>query len=188
MFKENFRYSTIGLCIVVFIIFILQTTIGGFTDSYNLIGPEAFSRPWILVTSIFLHGGLEHLMYNLFALALFGIILENIIGTKKFMLLFFISGILGALALLRPNMTIWIYFMPMPMYLAGIVYLIINFFGAYLGIGNTGYIAHLSGLVVGAYFGYSYRNKYGEHKPYTRSNELIDKYLDEYEKENKLRK
>ncbi|MBS3150142.1 rhomboid family intramembrane serine protease, partial [Candidatus Woesearchaeota archaeon] len=96
----------------------------------------------------------EHLMYNLFALALFGIILENIIGTKKFMLIFFMSGIvasvissffynsalgasgaifgiLGALALLRPNMTIWIYFMPMPMYIAGIVYLIINFFGAY---------------------------------------------------------
>jgi len=211
MFKENFRYSTIVLCIIIFIIFILQITISGFTDPYKLIGPEAFSRPWILVTSIFLHGSLEHLMYNLFALALFGIILENIIGTKKFMLIFFMSGIvasvissffynsalgasgaifgiLGALALLRPNMTIWIYFMPMPMYIAGIVYLIINFFGAYLGVGNTGYIAHLSGLVVGAYLGYSYRNKYGEHKPYTRSNELIDKYLDEYEKENKLRK
>ena len=78
--------------------------------------------------------------------------------------------------------------MPMPMYIAGIVYLFLNIFGAYFNIGPTGYIAHLSGLVVGVAFGYIYRSKYGEHKPYTRSNELVDKYLDEYERENKLRK
>lgn len=211
MFKENFRYSTIVLCIVIFLIFILQITISGFTDSYKLVGPEAFSRPWILLTSIFLHGSLQHLMYNLLALALFGIILENIINTKRFLILFFSSGliasivssffynsalgasgaiygILGALALLRPNMTIWIYFMPMPMYIAGIVYLFINFFGAYLGIGNTGYVAHLSGLVVGLYFGYKYRKNFGEHKKYTATNEWVDKYLDDYERDNKLRR
>jgi len=32
------------------------------------------------VSAIFLHGGIAHLMYNLFALALFGSILERLIG------------------------------------------------------------------------------------------------------------
>ncbi|MBS3149278.1 rhomboid family intramembrane serine protease [Candidatus Woesearchaeota archaeon] len=125
------------------------------------MGKDAFNRPWTLITSIFLHGSLEHLMYNLFALALFGIILENVIGTRKFLVLFFISGlfasvissffynsalgasgaiygILGALVVLRPTMQIWAYYIPMPMYIAGLVYFVVNFFGAYFGIGNTG--------------------------------------------------
>ena len=211
MLKENFRYSTIILCVLIFIVFILQISVSGFTDYFKLVGNEAFSRPWILLTSIFLHGSLEHLMYNLLALALFGIILENIINTKRFLILFFSSGliasivssffynsalgasgaiygILGALVLLRPNMQIWAYYVPMPMYIAGVVYFFVNFFGAYLGIGSTGYIAHLSGLVVGLFFGFRYIKKYGEHRKYTATNELVEKYLDEYERENKLRK
>ena len=82
----------------------------------------------------------------------------------------------------------WLYYIPMPMYFAGIVYVIINLFGAYFGIGNTGYIAHLSGLVVGLIFAIKLRKKYGEHKAYTSTNELVDKYLDDYERKNKLRK
>ncbi len=211
MLKENFRYSAIILCIIIFIVFIFQITLNGFTDSLKLIGKDAFNRPWTLITSIFLHGSLEHLMYNLFALALFGIILENVIGTRKFLVLFFISGliasiissffynsalgasgaiygILGALVVLRPTMQIWAYYIPMPMYIAGLVYFVVNFFGAYFGIGNTGYIAHLSGLVIGLMFGFILRKKFGEHRNYTHINESIDKYLDEYERDNKLRK
>ena len=172
MLKQNFRYSVLIICGIILVAFILQFAVDGFTDSFKLVGSEAFTRPWILLTSIFLHGDIGHILYNLFALALFGIILENIIGTRKFLVLFFSSGliasiissffytsalgasgaiygILGGLVILRPSMQIWLYYVPMPMYFAGLVYIIINLFGAYFGIGNTGYIAHLSGLVVG---------------------------------------
>ena len=211
MFKQNFRFSTIILAIIIFLVFIIQVIDSSFTESYKLVGNEAFERSWILFTSIFLHVSLEHLLYNLFALVLFGIILENIIGSKRFLFVFLLSGliasvissffynsalgasgaifgVMGTLIVLRPNMSIWVYMIPMPMYIAGIVYFVINFFGAYLGIGSTGYVAHLSGLGVGLIFGLNYRKKFGEHRTYTATNEWVDKYLDEYERKNKLRK
>ncbi len=210
MQKNNFQFSTLILAGFIILIFILQNAIPNFTDSFKLIGSDIFKRPWILITSIFLHANMPHLLLNLFSLVLFGIILENVIGTKKYLLIFlatgflssFISsffyssalgasgaifGILGTLVILRPKMMIWVYGMPMPMAIAGILYLGINFFGAYFNIGNTGYIAHLSGLIAGLFFGIFYRKKYKEQKPSSKIDKAIEKDLDSYEREYNLR-
>lgn len=53
-------------------------------------------RPWQIITHMFCHGGLTHLLFNGIALFSFGAIMEIKLGTKKFLSLFFISG-LGAL-------------------------------------------------------------------------------------------
>ena len=135
--KYNIR-AALWLSFVIFVIFLLQVLIEGFTDYFILDAKTALFNSYTLVTAIFLHSGIPHLFYNLFGLALFGSILEHIIGSKKFLILFFVSGlaaslvsipfyarvlgasgaifgILGMLGILRPKLTVWLYSMPMPM-------------------------------------------------------------------------
>jgi membrane associated rhomboid family serine protease len=50
---------------------------------------------WRLITSIFVHGGLMHLLFNMYGVYLFGTLVTPHIGTRRFLGLFFISGILG---------------------------------------------------------------------------------------------
>lgn len=51
--------------------------------------------PWTFVTSIFLHANFEHLLFNMIALFFFGLALENMVGRKLFVTIFFLSGIVG---------------------------------------------------------------------------------------------
>ncbi|HEY5327899.1 MAG TPA: rhomboid family intramembrane serine protease [Mucilaginibacter sp.] len=54
-------------------------------------------RVWQIITYMFLHGGWEHILFNMFALFSFGPILEYAIGPKRFFNLYFICGV-GAIA------------------------------------------------------------------------------------------
>lgn len=56
-----------------------------------------FFKPWQLVTYMFLHGGFSHFFFNMFTLLMFAPNLENIWGTKKFLLFYFVTGIGAAL-------------------------------------------------------------------------------------------
>jgi membrane associated rhomboid family serine protease len=49
--------------------------------------------PWQLITYMFLHGGFIHLLFNMFALWMFGVELENTWGQKRFLTYYFICGI-----------------------------------------------------------------------------------------------
>jgi membrane associated rhomboid family serine protease len=60
-------------------------------------GSELF-RPYQLVTHMFMHGGLMHLFFNMFALWMFGKILEAVWGSKRFLIYYFVTG-LGAASL-----------------------------------------------------------------------------------------
>lgn len=53
---------------------------------------------WQLFTHMFMHGGVWHLFFNMFALYTFGCVVERTIGTKKFLILYFVAGF-GAVAL-----------------------------------------------------------------------------------------
>ena len=63
----------------------------------HYLGSPLF-RPWQLVTHLFMHGDFWHLFFNMFALFMFGKILEMVWGSRRFMVYFFITG-LGAAAL-----------------------------------------------------------------------------------------
>ena len=52
-------------------------------------------RPYQLVTHMFMHGGFMHLLFNMFALWMFGRVLENVWGPKRFFIFYFVTG-LGA--------------------------------------------------------------------------------------------
>ncbi len=50
-------------------------------------------RIWQLVTYLFLHGGVEHLLFNMLALWMFGATLEKDWGTRRFLKYYFLCGI-----------------------------------------------------------------------------------------------
>lgn len=68
------------------------------------MGSDMF-RPWQYVTYMFMHGSLEHIFFNMFALWMFGYILENYWGTKRFLIFYFVCGIGAGLV---HSLTIWL--------------------------------------------------------------------------------
>lgn len=71
-----------------------------FDEKLRIIGgirvmAESNFYPWQLISYQFLHGGFLHLLFNMFALWMFGIELEQMWGSKKFLTFYLLSG-LGA--------------------------------------------------------------------------------------------
>ncbi len=54
-------------------------------------------HPYQIITHMFMHGSLSHLFFNMFALWMFGMSVENLWGGKRFFIFYFVSG-LGAAA------------------------------------------------------------------------------------------
>ena len=50
-------------------------------------------KPHQIITHMFMHGSLSHLLFNMFALWMFGSMLENYIGSKKFLVFYLICGL-----------------------------------------------------------------------------------------------
>jgi membrane associated rhomboid family serine protease len=184
---EKKYFFCLWLSLICVIVFVLQNIIPGFTEMFYLTN-NSLASPWTFLTAVFLHGSIAHLFYNLFALILFGIMLESIIGSKRFLWLFLVSGflanlasfwfypsslgasgaimaIIGCLAVLRPLMTIWAFSLPMPMFVAAIIWIggsVMGIFG--FGDQSTGYLAHLGGIAVGLVYGFYLRLRYPQKK------------------------
>ncbi|MFZ5955193.1 MAG: rhomboid family intramembrane serine protease [Nanoarchaeota archaeon] len=177
--------SVFWLALICIIAFILQSIIPQSTNAF-LLNENSFHQPYRFITSIFLHGDILHLAYNLFALLLFGFILERYIGTKKFLAVFFISGItanliavnfysqslgasgaifgvIGALTVIKPFLIVWAFALPMPLILASILWAAGDIFRTFTN-SNIGTIAHLSGIIFGIIFGFLFRKKHKENK------------------------
>lgn len=63
---------------------------------YYFASPEF--KPYQIVTHMFSHGSVPHLVFNMFSLVMFGSLLERIWGPKRFLLFYLVTG-LGAVAL-----------------------------------------------------------------------------------------
>lgn len=91
--------------VIINVIMLVATWVLGTRFNVDLVrilgmyfpGSENF-RPYQIATHIFMHGGLMHLFFNMFALWMFGRILENVWGGQRFLLYYFVTG-LGAAAL-----------------------------------------------------------------------------------------
>jgi len=203
------RFVPLWLSGIIVIVYVLQQLFS--TEPFLLISSLKWAEPWRLVTAMFAHGSPAHLLNNLFALVLFGLILEGRIGPKRMLWLFLatgiivnifspyerslgasgaIYGILGALALLRPGMVIWVNWIPMPMIIASAVWLLQDLFGVFYP-SNVANLAHISGLFVGAATAIYWRKQFGdktEHKAKPEKDHVLEKQLDEWERQHMLRK
>jgi membrane associated rhomboid family serine protease len=140
----------------------------------------------------------------MFALALFGSVLESIIGGKKFLLTFFLSGIIagigslafysssigasgaiygvmGALAVLRPRMIVYIGF-PLPMALAVVAWAGGDLLGLFTPSDLTGHAVHLFGLILGLAYGIFLMKKYGEKRTKDKKEDISEEDFRRWEK------
>lgn len=81
--------------IVVFILtYVLQTDLMyRYLAAFYPFSP--FFHSWQIITHMFMHGSFLHILFNLMTLYSFGPVLEQVLGDKKYVILYFVSG-LGA--------------------------------------------------------------------------------------------
>ena len=153
--------------------------VGPFMYKYFSLWPldSGLFYPWQLVTYIFLHANWMHIFFNMFALWLFGQGIENLWGTKRFTIYFFVTGIgaaiiqlliggnapvigasgaifgiLLAFGMMFPDQYIILLFPPIPIKAK---YFVIIYGGIELvsGVGNfnvgIAHFAHLGGMLFG---------------------------------------
>ena len=105
-------YALIALCVIAYVAELaggggLSGTGGGtateegglFAYGLNSSGEAigvAFGQPYRLITAAFLHAGLIHLAFNMFALYILGTLLEPAIGTARFLGIYFVSVLSGS--------------------------------------------------------------------------------------------
>lgn len=196
-------YVTAVLLALNILLFIVQVAVSGFTEEFLLASADITARPWILLTSMFLHGSPSHLLGNMFALAIFGFILESIIGSKRYMALYIGGGVfasflssffyesalgasgaifvvIGALAAMRPGMTVYAMGSPMPMIAAAGLWLLLDIVGVFFP-SSVANIAHIAGLLFGAVVGYALKQREPKHPKGKREKSISDDEFDEWE-------
>ena len=95
--------NIIILNVIVFILAMLIPQLNTYLAAYYPTSPNF--KSWQIITHMFMHGGFMHIAFNMLTLASFGPLLERFLGEKKYILLYFLSG-LGAYAL----NSLWIYY------------------------------------------------------------------------------
>lgn len=197
--SQRFNLNPIWVIIAInFLLFIVTIAWGRFI--FNIEGvsvlayrahyylglmPMAFwERPWTIVTNIFIHAGYEniwHILGNMIVLYFFGRALTMLVGTNKFLLVYFVGGIVGnifylllgeplsiavgasgavyalagALVMMRPNARVLLYFIiPMPLWVVVLIFFVIWSF-----IPGVAWQSHFGGLIAGLVFGYFFRRR-----------------------------
>ena len=87
---------TLRLIIANVIVFFLERTVPGLASSLVFVPALVLQRPWTIITYMFLHAGLAHIAFNMIALFFFGPRVESRLGSGRFLWLYFLSGISGA--------------------------------------------------------------------------------------------
>jgi membrane associated rhomboid family serine protease len=85
-------------------VFFLQMMQPGLTGEFAFVPSLFLARPWTAFTYMFLHGSFTHILFNMLGLWIFGPALELRLGGKRFLTLYFIGGLTGALlSVATPN-------------------------------------------------------------------------------------
>jgi membrane associated rhomboid family serine protease len=186
MAYNNYRPSqsttpiVLNLIIINALVFVAQMVFDSSWDLTNRMALYSYDsglfEPYQLVTYMFAHGGFLHILFNMYALWIFGSVLERLWGAKKFLIFYLacglgagltqmfivggsaigasgaIMGLLAAFAYTFPNTQFYILPFPFPIkakYLAAI-YAAIDLFSGFSGSDDhVAHFAHLGGLVVG---------------------------------------
>jgi len=93
------------ILIATVLMFFVQQTVPGATSLLYLVPTQVLARPWTIVTYMFLHAGFGHIFWNMLGLYFFGPRVESRMGSQRFLTLYLVSGVVGALfsVLLAPR-------------------------------------------------------------------------------------
>jgi len=142
------------------------------------------SRPWTLLTSMFIHYDFWHIFGNMITLFFFGTFLNRLVGSRRFLLVYFVGGLVGnllyvllgqdlsvaigasgaiyaiagALVVMMPTLSVRLYFLvPVPLWVVVLI-----FFGLWSVPGvipGVAWQAHLGGMAVGLIAGWFFRKR-----------------------------
>ena len=196
---KKIAWATLILVTVCTLLFIGQVSITlsspeaikGFIREYAVSRQSIFElKPWQLVSYMFFHAGIGHLFGNMALLYILGDNVEEKVGFKKFIFLYFASGIAGGIAqAFSPNQSLpvigasgavagimaayWVMFpfirirmviLFKPLFF-GIkwyfgIWLLYNVLMSLTGIGNVAWYCHLGGFIIGLVIAWAYRRQY----------------------------
>lgn len=172
-----------SLIIINLLLFVATTVNQDLTYHLGLIPAIFWDQPWTLVTAMFIHANVWHILANMLTLYFFGSYLNRLLGTWKFLVVYFAGGILGGivylvlsfdsyaigvgasgaifslggtLAVMRPKLRVIVFPIPVPLPLWIAViggFVIISLFP------GVAWQAHLGGLVLGLVAGYIFRRR-----------------------------
>ena len=93
-FLQNIPPVTRSLLIVNVLMFVATCINPGLMKGLFAMAYPAASdfRWWQPVTHMFMHDGIWHILFNMYTLVMFGMVVERALGTKKFLILFFVTG------------------------------------------------------------------------------------------------
>ena len=77
------------------VMYLLTMLAPGLMTAMMLVPADVFLRPWTIITYMFMHAGVSHILFNMLGLFFFGPQLEIELGGKRFLWLYFISGLAG---------------------------------------------------------------------------------------------
>lgn len=206
------RTAALPMIVVILAFFGIQVLLGDAARGLALVANQAFAKPWMFVTHMFLHSGFAHLLFNLYALFIFGPLLEQKVGAKRWLTIYFVAGIIaalvhvfiypesvavgasaaimgiiGALIILWPDLRLLLFFIiPTPLWIAGIIFAALDIFGIFYqqGVAN---LAHLVGLGIGLLFGLYFKKKRKKYrKVFTGKSHLSEEDIGQYLKSGRL--
>ena len=169
------------LLIINVIVFLAQLALErlGMYNITNMLAlnalPTGRFKVWQLFTYMFMHGGWDHLFFNMFALWMFGSTMENLWGLRRFLFYYLVCGVgaglvnllvpgwgitvgasgaiyglLLAFGMTFPNEYIYLYFlMSIKAKWFVIGYAVIEVFEGFFSTGNVAHFAHLGGMLFG---------------------------------------
>lgn len=184
MAYRSFKLTPIWPLIAINLLLFIATSINPYLKELFGLMPASFlDRPWTLVTNLFIHANIWHILANMLTLYFFGSYLSRLIGVRNFLIVYFGGGILGnifyillapsplsiavgasgaifalggVLTVMRPRLRVFIFPIPVPLPLWVAViggFIILSLFP------QVAWQAHLGGLVLGLAAGYFFRRR-----------------------------
>jgi membrane associated rhomboid family serine protease len=176
----NILWFLIALNVLIFVITLLRPA-----EVIGLLGltPALLSKqPWTIISSMFVHGGFAHILFNMISLYFLGSFFLRAVGERSFLAVFFLGGLAGnvvyvllappyitgigasgaifaiggALAVLVPKVPVYIFFIPiaMPLWLAILIFFLLSFL-----FSGIAWQAHLGGVLGGVIAGFVLRRR-----------------------------
>ncbi len=178
-FSLNAIWFLVAVNVLVFIVTLIRP------DAIFFLGLTPallLHQPWTIITSMFVHGGFTHILFNMISLYFLGSFLIRLVGEGNFLKVYFIGGIIGnilyiflgpqnipgvgasgaifalggALAIMAPKLPVLVFPIPLPipLWAAMTFFLIISFF-----LSGIAWQAHLGGFLLGLLAGYLFKRR-----------------------------